>query len=224
MPDTWMLLAAVLAIWAFRRWLELPSAGRFALALLCGAIAPLVKTPNLLIVAVPLAYLTIADWKRRGSQRVSHIGLLLVYGLCFALPSLLWMRHARGLPLDPRLSFGIGEKLFDTTLLIDPVFYLLLARWSVEHVVTWAGLPFLILGLLLAPTTDHRPPTTDHRRQQFTLSPYHLVTLSAFRAPPPLLAAWRAAVLPCRRCRRGRPGLLCLATGRARRLAHRRRP
>ncbi len=71
------------------------------------------------------------------------------------------MRHARALPLDPRLSFGIGEKLFDTGLLLDPQFYLLLARWSVEHVITWAGLPFLILGLL--PTTDDRPPTTDDK-------------------------------------------------------------
>jgi len=55
------------------------------------------------------------------------------------------MRHARALPLDPRLSFGIGEKLFDVGLLLDPQFYLLLARWSVENVLTPAGLPFLIL-------------------------------------------------------------------------------
>jgi 4-amino-4-deoxy-L-arabinose transferase-like glycosyltransferase len=157
MPDTWMLLTAVLAIWTFRRWLVRPSSERFGAALLCGALAPLAKTPNLLIVAVPIAYLVIADWARRRAEpahplRGRHIRLLMLYSACFIVPSLLWMRHAHTLPLDPRLSFGIGEKLFDLGLLLDLQFYLLLARWSVEHVLTWAGLPFFQLGL--APTTD----------------------------------------------------------------------
>jgi 4-amino-4-deoxy-L-arabinose transferase-like glycosyltransferase len=158
MPDTWMLLAAILALWTFRRWLDGPSAGRYAAALVCGLLAPLAKTPNLLIAGVPLAYMALADWARRRNQEprtenrfvvpgsyVGIISLLALYGLCFTLPSLLWMRHARALPLDPRLSFGIGEKLFDLDLLLDPQFYLLLARWSVENVITLAGLPFLFL-------------------------------------------------------------------------------
>jgi hypothetical protein len=91
---------------------------------------------------------------------------LVFYGLCFVLPSLIWLRHARGLPLDPRLSFGIGEKLFDARLLLDPQFYRLLARWSVENVITLAGLPFFLLGLF--PRTENhpegtRPRTEDHR-------------------------------------------------------------
>jgi Dolichyl-phosphate-mannose-protein mannosyltransferase len=171
MPDTWMLLTAILAIWTFRRWMERPSTGRFGAALLCGALAPLAKTPNLLIAGVPLTYLVIADWacgrpqrgRRPGLSSGRRIGALVLYGLFFTLPSLLWMRHARALPLDPRLSFGIGAKLLDVGLLLDPQFYLLLARSSVVYVITWAGLPFFILGLVS--TTDHRPPTTDHRPQ-----------------------------------------------------------
>src|SRR5262249_28281490 len=133
MPDMLMLLAAILAIWMFRRWLERPTAGRFGAALLCGALAPLAKTPNLLIVAVPLAYLVIADWacgrnifqihalgrttkdkisrtKGVNSTFVLRRSSLAVYGVCFVLPSLLWMRHASALPLDSHLSFGIDEK------------------------------------------------------------------------------------------------------------------
>jgi 4-amino-4-deoxy-L-arabinose transferase-like glycosyltransferase len=170
MPDTWMLLAAILAIWTYQRWLERPSAGRYAVAVLCGALAPLAKTPNLLIVAVPLAYLT---WTARPPRR--DWPALAGYAVYFVLPSLLWLGHARTLPLDPRLSFGIGEKLFDPRLLRDPQFYLLLARWSVVNVITLAGLPFLIIGLLprgsdrrllrlrFEPsTTDDRLPTTIH--------------------------------------------------------------
>jgi 4-amino-4-deoxy-L-arabinose transferase-like glycosyltransferase len=152
MPDTWMLLAAILAIWTFSRWLERPSARRYAAALLCGALAPLAKTPNLLIVAVPLAAMLLVN--RAGPLRRGRaVGMLALYGLCFVVPSLLWLRHARALPLDPRLSFGIGEKLFDTRLLLDPQFYWLLARWSVEHVITLAGLPLFLLGL--APRTEN---------------------------------------------------------------------
>ena len=164
MPDTWMLLAAILAIWTFRRWLERPSAGRYAVALLCGALAPLAKTPNLLIVAVPLAYMLFVDWAMRGraadgwSQSGLRVGALVVYGLCFVLPSLLWLGHARSLPLDPRLSFGIGEKLFDARLLLDLQFYLLLARWSLDYVITLAGLPFFLVGLVSR--TENREPRT----------------------------------------------------------------
>jgi 4-amino-4-deoxy-L-arabinose transferase-like glycosyltransferase len=186
MPDMWMLLAAILALWTFRRWLDHPTFGHFGVALLCGALAPLAKTPNLLIVAVPLAYLVIVDWASKRPPMGRRI-CLLIYGLCFVLPSLLWMGHARTLPLDPRLSFGIGEKLFDTGLLLDPQFYLLLARWSIEHVITWAGLPFLILGLL--PTTDHRPPTTGDD------SSCHLVTLSSCQGFPFLPHFWLLGVL-----------------------------
>ena len=203
MPDTWMLLAAILAIWTFRRWLDRPSAGRFAVALLCGALAPLAKTPNLPIVAAPLAYMVLDDWaghRRAAAGRppaerpggAPRIAALVVYGVCFALPSLLWLGHARTLPLDPRLSFGIGEKLFDARLLLDPQFYLLLARWSVDHVVTLAGLPFFLLGLASRTEyrglraedrgpeqrtenreqRDHGPRTTGHGRRAFPLLPH----------------------------------------------------
>src|SRR5262245_48737154 len=101
MPDTWMLLAAILAIWTFRRWLDRPSTGRYLVALLCGALAPLAKTPNLLIVAVPLTYLLVADWVGRGSadgwrhktrrSRGRRVGALALYGFCFVVPSLLWL-------------------------------------------------------------------------------------------------------------------------------------
>jgi hypothetical protein len=177
MPDTWMLLAAILALWSFQRWVAEPSTGHYVVALLCGALAPLAKTPNLLIAGVPLAYLALMSWPRlvwhakspetktknqvrRGGSRFSMLGssaaLLLLYGLVFTLPSLVWMRHAQALPLDPRLSFGIGEKLFDLALLGDPQFYILVARWSVENIVTWAGAPVFLLGLL--PTTGDRRP------------------------------------------------------------------
>ncbi len=147
MPDSLMFLTAILAIWSFQRWLVRPTTASFFLALLLGALAPLAKTPNLVIIAVPLAYLTLA---LRPALR--QWPLLLLYGLVFALPSLAWMRHARSLPVDPTLSFGIGEKLFDARLMTDPQFYVLLARWSVENVVTLAGLPFLLLGFVTYPT------------------------------------------------------------------------
>jgi 4-amino-4-deoxy-L-arabinose transferase-like glycosyltransferase len=204
MPDTWMLLAAILAIWTFRRWLDRPSAGRYAVALLCGALAPLAKTPNLLIVAVPLAYMLLIHWIQRGRSvdgwaqvarplRGRLLGALALYGMCFVVPSLLWLLHARALPLDPRLSFGVGEKLFDTRLLLDPQFYRLLGRWSVDHVITLAGLPFFLLGLMPRTenqepsvvrsqlsvaegneqgTTDHGPRTTDYRQHVFPLLPH----------------------------------------------------
>lgn len=142
MPDSLMLLLAILAIWTFQRWLVRPTHARFALALVCGTLAPLAKTPNLLIVAVPLAYLTLTGrpW-RRWPQ-------LLLYGVGFALPVLLWTRHAHALPLDPRLSFGIGEKLFDLELLRDPQFYLLVGSWALNDLLTLAGVPLFLLGLV----------------------------------------------------------------------------
>ncbi|HEU5011856.1 MAG TPA: glycosyltransferase family 39 protein, partial [Roseiflexaceae bacterium] len=142
MPDAWMLLGALLALLTFQRWLDQPSVGRFRLALIFGALAPLAKTPNLVIVGVPLAYLAWPLLAVRPARKA-----VLIYAACFALPALLWTAHARTLPIDPRLSFGIGEKLFDMRLLIDPHFYLLIARWSIENVLTWAGLPLFLLGL-----------------------------------------------------------------------------
>jgi 4-amino-4-deoxy-L-arabinose transferase-like glycosyltransferase len=180
MPDTWMLLAAILAIWCFRRWIERPSAGRYAAALLFGSLAPLAKTPNLLIVAVPVAYMALADQLQR-PRRPRAIGWLAIYSVCFVVPSLVWLRHARALPLDPRLSFGIGEKLFDLSLLLDPQFYLLLARWSIENVLTLAGLPFFLIGI--GPSrwfigrsqsqhaTDHTRQATEHGAS-FNLLPH----------------------------------------------------
>lgn len=142
MPDTLMLLTATLAIWTFQRWAtsQERQMWAFVLALVCGALAPLAKTPNLVIVAVPLAYLTFTHrlW-RRWPQ-------LLLYAACFVLPVLLWTRHAATLPEDPRLSFGIGEKLLDTRLLIDPQFYLLVGRWAAENVLTWAGAVLCVVG------------------------------------------------------------------------------
>jgi len=196
MPDTWMLLAAILAIWTFRRWLERRSSGRYAVALLCGALAPLAKTPNLLIVAVPLAYLT---WSARPPRR--DWPALAGYAVCFALPSLLWLSHARTLPLDPRLSFGIGEKLFDPRLLRDPQFYLLLARWSVANVITLAGLPFLIIGLLPR-GADRRPlrlrlepATTERARYIVPRRPMTIHPLTRSPAHPFTPHAWLLGVL-----------------------------
>ncbi len=149
MPDSLMLLTALLALLSFRAWQERPTTARLLAALLCGALAPLAKTPNLLVLAPPLAYLALSHRPRRWPA-------LLLYGGCFALPALLWTLHARSLPLDPRLSFGIGEKLLDTHLLTDPQFYLLIARWSVENLLTWAGLPLFALGLLTKPGSEAR--------------------------------------------------------------------
>lgn len=168
MPDSWMLLTATLAIWTFVRWIYLPSPSRFGVALLCGMLAPLAKTPNLLMLLPPLAYTVLVAW-RNGQLRTPRLLMaLVVYGLCVALPVLLWMRHAQGLPLDPRLSFGIGEKLFDTTLLRDPQFYLLLFHWCVSHVLTWIGLPLLVLGLL--PFSKPQPQSAP--RLDFALLPH----------------------------------------------------
>ncbi|HEU4324871.1 MAG TPA: glycosyltransferase family 39 protein, partial [Roseiflexaceae bacterium] len=149
MPDSLMLLTAILALLSFRAWQARPTPTRLLAALLCGALAPLAKTPNLLVLAPPLAYLALSHRPRRWPA-------LLLYGGCFALPALLWTLHARTLPLDPRLSFGIGEKLLDTRLLTDPQFYLLIARWSLENLLTWAGLPLLLLGLLSKPAGEAR--------------------------------------------------------------------
>lgn len=142
MPDSLMLLLATLALWAFCRWLRAPSPARFALALALAALAPLAKTPNLLILAAPLAALVLdaRPW-RRWPQ-------LLLYGLCFAAPVLLWTRHAATLPADARFSFGIGEKLFDRALLADSQFYITVMRWAVEDVATWAGAALAAAGAL----------------------------------------------------------------------------
>lgn len=148
MPDSLMLLLGILAVGSLWRWRRCPSPGRFALALLCGISAPLAKTPNLLIVGVPLAYLWLAGRPWRARPR--RWALALLYALGFGLPSLIWMWHAHGLARNPQFSFGIGEKLFDLDLLFDPQFYLLLAKWSVKDVLTWAGLPFLLLGGVVA--------------------------------------------------------------------------
>ena len=175
MPDTLMLAGAILAIWTFQRWLARPSAGRLAAALLCGTLAPLAKTPNLLIVAVPLAYLI---WAMRPPRRCWPA--LACYGVCFLVPSLLWLRHAHTLPLDPRLSFGIGEKLFDLRLLRDPQFYLLLARLSLWDVLTPVGVPFFALGLLPPSVADHQPEERSG--------------IDALRAPEWLPHAWLLGV------------------------------
>lgn len=143
MPDSLMLLTGALALASLRAWLARPTPGRLALALLCGTLAPLAKTPNLLILAPPLAYLALAAAPPRRRWPA-----LLLYAACFGLPALLWTRYARGLPLDPRLSFGIGEKLLDLRLLADPQFYLLIARWCAENLLTWAGVPLALIGLL----------------------------------------------------------------------------
>ena len=183
MPDSLMLLAAILAIWSFWHWLSQPSFRKFLLALVCGTLAPLAKTPNLVIVIVPLVYMI---WSIRPSRKIWP--LLSCYAVCFTLPSLLWIWHAHTLPLDPQLSFGIGEKLFDLRLLVDVQFYLLLAHWSVENIITWAGLPLLLLGLIST--------TFDYRRAYHHRSQDHAPPNSESPALVPLLPhAWLAGVL-----------------------------
>jgi hypothetical protein len=185
MPDSLMLLTAILALWSFRRWQIQPTTRRFALALVCGIVAPLAKTPNLIILALPLVYLVLATHPPRCAW-----GLLLLYGACFTFPALLWTRHAQSLPLDPRLSFGIGEKLLDLRLLSDPQFYLLLARWSVENLLTLAGLPFFLLGLVSASrrTGDRETGRPGDRETRPALSsPAHRAYAIRPYAPMPLL-------------------------------------
>lgn len=143
MPDSLMLMLAAGALWAVRRWLLGPNRGRFLLAVALCALAPLAKTPNLVLLAPPLAYLVLAA--RPAPRRWP---LVAVLALGFALPALLWTRYAATLPSDPRLSFGIGEKLFDLRLLTDPAFYILLATWAATNVLAVVGVPFALVGLL----------------------------------------------------------------------------
>ncbi|MEM8529668.1 MAG: glycosyltransferase family 39 protein [Chloroflexota bacterium] len=165
MPDSLMLLTAILALWSFAHWLQQPTIARFGIALLCGALAPLAKTPNLAILIVPLAYLV---WNVRTQRRLWPF--LLMYGCVFIVPSLLWMRHAQTLPLDPRLSFGIGEKLFELRLLIDPQFYILLFRWSIENLITLIGIPFFLLGITPIAKQFQQSATTQTDKEEHQLS------------------------------------------------------
>ncbi len=136
-----------------------------------------------MIVGVPLAYLAWPLLVVCPTRKP-----LLIYAACFALPALLWTAHARTLPLDPRLSFGIGEKLLDSRLLLDPQFYLLIARWSVENVLTWAGLPLFLLGLM--PPKDERQSTKASKNtSRFVLRP------RSFVANPWLPHFWLLGVL-----------------------------
>lgn len=157
MPDTLMLLTAILAIWTCLRWLEYPSMQRLVAMLVCGALAPLAKTPNLLIVGIPLAYLIL---RYRPPRHVYPA--LAAYAVCFVAPVLMWMYHARSLPSEPWLSFGIGEKLLDLRLLTDPQFYVLLGRSMADNIVTIAGIPFLVLGLWSRQPPLHPFPWLPH--------------------------------------------------------------
>ncbi|MBC8160521.1 MAG: phospholipid carrier-dependent glycosyltransferase [Roseiflexaceae bacterium] len=197
MPDTLMLLAATLAIWSFQRWVATPAVGAavgafretprplplpLLLALLCGALAPLAKTPNLIIVGVPLVYLAL---RHRAWQRWPQ---LLVYTACFALPVLLWTRHAATLPEDPRQSFGIGEKLFDLRLLADPGFYALVGRWAAHDVLTWIGCAFALIGMIATVRLDRAVIPGEAFASGFTFEPDQSRGLARSHAPRSMVA------------------------------------
>jgi len=142
MPESMMLFFSIGAIHCFVRWTDTEAWTWFFGALVCAALAFLIKIPTLYL-GLPLAFLAC----RKFGRRMLVEPRIWAYGVLSLAPAIFWYRHAYGLFQQTRLTFGIWNsygyrKWGNVEFLVSPAFY----GRMVERL---GGVVFTPLGLVL---------------------------------------------------------------------------
>lgn len=89
MPESLMMFFSLGAVYFFLAWLKTPRLVTYAAGIACAALAFLVKTPTLLLLA-PITWAWFSKYRRRGLVRIEFY----VYLFFSILPIALWSIHA----------------------------------------------------------------------------------------------------------------------------------
>lgn len=149
MPDAFMLMCTVYAIYFISEWLDKNKGAYFVLAWLFASTAILLKLPTLYI-GLPLLYLSYHKYGLALFRRVS----LYILALLIIVPVILWYYHAHQLLVNGGSSFGIwtyGQDKWGTfALLADPSWYNDIFFKSIaERHLTYAGFILAAWGLFI---------------------------------------------------------------------------
>lgn len=140
MPETAMIFFSVASIYYFSQWVDRNSKFHYILALICTALAFLVKLPSLYLL-LPLAYLAYSKYR----NKVFLKPLLYVFLFFVILPSLLWYREAS----INTFTFLVANKS-NFAMLIEPDFYRRIFESVNMFVLTPIGAFLALLGFFLS--------------------------------------------------------------------------
>lgn len=149
MPESPMLMASVLGILFFSRWLERGGLGRYLASAACLSLAALLKLPALYL-GLPLVVLA---WRRHGARSLTR-PQLWVWAVLVLAPVFLWYAHAHAIYRESGLTFGIWsastDKWGSLAPLSSPKFYNDVFFKSIaERHLTYAGFALVLIGLCL---------------------------------------------------------------------------
>lgn len=147
MPESLLLAACVFSVLLFLKWTESDSRGTLLLSALCLAVACLLKPPTLYL-GLPLAYLAF----RKGGWKAAARPELWAYGILIFAALALWYGHAYGIKRSTGLTFGVWEygsdKWGNWDLVRSGSFWYLIFAKRIPHILlSYVGLPLLIIGL-----------------------------------------------------------------------------
>lgn len=154
LPDVPMLAFLLLGLYGLWRWSESPKTGFLVLGIACSTLAALVKMSAL--AAVPAGALLLWQGLRRapGPMRL----LALAFTTCGLSAVAAWYTYARYLnrvhenevyALYPRIPYALS--------VIRPALTKLLFQWLPELFVNYAGLVFLLTGIVAVARTKREP-------------------------------------------------------------------
>ena len=149
MPDAFMLMCTVYAVYFFSEWLDKNEGKYFVLAWFFTTTAILLKLPTLYI-GLPLLYLA---YNKYGAKLFSKASLYFLTALVL-IPVIFWYYHAHQLLLNGGSSFGIwtyGQDKWGTfALLADISWYNDIFFKSIaERHLTYAGFILVVWGMFL---------------------------------------------------------------------------
>jgi hypothetical protein len=144
MPDATALAFFLLALLAFRRWLDEDRLRWLVAAAAATSAAALVKPTSLIVLPILLVWVSVADRDRlrRTSVYVAAVAAL-------AAPAL-WLLHAHGLYVDYGNTFGVlsggDDKFGGARQWLRPSFWIGNAYLEAVWVLGVVGVPFAVLG------------------------------------------------------------------------------
>ncbi|MCJ7680640.1 MAG: glycosyltransferase family 39 protein, partial [Candidatus Aminicenantes bacterium] len=152
-PEGPMLFFYILAVWAFLRWLDRDSPGRFTLAVFATAAVILVKLP-----AAHIGFLLLFLLISRKGVKALREAQTWLFGCLSLIPGILWYVHAHTSWTRYGLSLGLSNEThwLGSDLLIHPrkLLTLLVSLVRLETLYVWMPLGILAAVWLLLRKKD----------------------------------------------------------------------
>jgi hypothetical protein len=140
-----LILLSTAALVAAQSWLDRPRVAWLVVLACATAMIGMVKVPYLVVYA-PIAALFVERFGWRGVLKPA----LLVALVASVTSAGIWYAHAHSLYSATGLTFGLGDKTFDPSLVFSTRFPLRIARRLVRDVIGPLGLVLLVWGAIAA--------------------------------------------------------------------------